>query len=103
MARSPRRRIRLVTVIGGLRCCRSRSGCPHLRRLDTSNGCQDHTVLPYASAPFVSAPVDRSRARPALQPPRATTLPRPPLPAPTFVTMANAPLTGRDGDHTQMI
>ena len=25
----------------------------NLRRLDTSNGCQDHTVLPYASAPFV--------------------------------------------------
>src|SRR3981081_874400 len=24
----------------------------NLRRLDTSNGCQDHTVLPYASAPF---------------------------------------------------
>ena len=23
------------------------------RQLDTSNGCQDHTVLPYASAPFV--------------------------------------------------
>ena len=27
-----------------------------LRQLDTSNGCQDHTVLPYASAPFVCAP-----------------------------------------------
>src|SRR4030088_1404832 len=26
-----------------------------LRELDTSNGCQDHTVLPYASAPFVCA------------------------------------------------
>ena len=25
----------------------------NLRQLDTSNGCQDHTVLPYASAPFV--------------------------------------------------
>jgi hypothetical protein len=22
-------------------------------KLDTSNGCQDHTVLPYASSPFV--------------------------------------------------
>jgi hypothetical protein len=28
---------------------------------------------------------------------------RPPLPAPTFVTMANAPLTGRDGGNTQVI
>src|SRR5260370_5703330 len=27
-----------------------------LRRLDTSNACQDHTVLPSAHAPFVSAP-----------------------------------------------
>jgi hypothetical protein len=27
--------------------------CENLRRLDTSNGCQDHTVLPSASASFV--------------------------------------------------
>jgi len=33
--------------------CRARLGSKNLRRLDTSNGCQDHTVLPYASAPFV--------------------------------------------------
>jgi hypothetical protein len=46
---SPRRRIRLVTVIGGLRFCRARLGSQHLRRFDTSNGCQDHTVLPYAA------------------------------------------------------
>jgi hypothetical protein len=26
---------------------------PASARLDTSNGCQDHTLLPYASAPFV--------------------------------------------------
>jgi hypothetical protein len=32
-----------------------------LRRLDTSNGCQDHTVLPYALAPFVLRAVARSR------------------------------------------
>jgi len=41
----------------------------NLRQLDTSNGCQDHTVLPYAIAPFVYAPVDRSRGpktRPAI-------------------------------------
>ena len=48
-----------------------------LRQLDTSNGCQDHTVLPYASAPFVRAPVIahgdqsalRSLARPTLSRP----------------------------------
>ena len=53
---APRRRIRLVTVVGGLRFCRTRLGSQNLRRLDTSNGCQDHTVLPSALAPFVCAP-----------------------------------------------
>jgi len=38
----------------------------------------------------------RTRARPANTTTRPT-LPRPPRPAPTFVTMANAPLPGRDG------
>src|ERR1700730_2957775 len=33
----------------------------HLRGLDISNGCQDHTTSPYASAPFVCTPVDRSQ------------------------------------------
>jgi hypothetical protein len=42
--RSPRRRIRLVTVVGGLKVCCARSGPQNLRRLDTSNGCQDHTA-----------------------------------------------------------
>ena len=32
---------------------KARLGSNNLRQLDTSNGCQDHTVLPYASAPFV--------------------------------------------------
>jgi hypothetical protein len=37
------------------------------RQLDTSNGCQNHTVLPYASAPFVLRAVNRSReTRPAI-------------------------------------
>jgi len=30
--------------------------CENLRRLDTSNGCQDHTVLPSALASFVCTP-----------------------------------------------
>jgi len=34
----------------------ARSGFANLRQLDTSNWCQDHTVLPYGSAPFVCAP-----------------------------------------------
>ena len=30
------------------------------RQLDTSHGCQDHTVLPYAITPFVLRAVNRS-------------------------------------------
>ena len=51
--RSPRRRIRLVTVADGLKDCRNPVGSTPLRQLDTSNGCQDHTALPYAASPVV--------------------------------------------------
>src|SRR6185437_7663774 len=44
---SPRRRIRLVTVVGGCKRHFSPVGSKDHRRLGTSNGCQDHTVLPY--------------------------------------------------------
>src|ERR1700736_3696983 len=71
ITRSPRRRIRLVTVIGELTEYPRPVGPTLLRRLDTSNGCQNHTVLPYATTPFVCAPFDRSRVwlnpQPALQ------------------------------------
>jgi hypothetical protein len=50
---SPRRRIRLVTVAAGLMAEAIRSDRSHHRQLGTSNGCRNHTVLPYASAPFV--------------------------------------------------
>jgi hypothetical protein len=53
MPRSPRRRIRLVTVADGLKDCLNPVGSTRLRQLDTSNGCQDHTVLPYAASPVV--------------------------------------------------
>src|SRR6185437_2250162 len=49
MPGSPRRRIRLASVAGGLKDCSDPVGSTYLRRLDTSNGCQDHTVLPYAA------------------------------------------------------
>jgi hypothetical protein len=69
--RSPRRRIRLVTVVGELTEYPRPVGPTLLRRLDTSNGCQNHTVLPYATTPFVCAPFGRSRVwlnpKPALQ------------------------------------
>ena len=47
---SPRRRIRLVTVADGLKDCLNPVGSTRLRQLYTSNGCQDHTVLPYAAS-----------------------------------------------------
>ncbi len=90
---SPRRRIRLVTVAAGLMAGRIRlDRCRH-RQLDTSNGRQDHTVLPYASASFVLRAAFAHGKPPCKHISRAT-LPRPPQPVPTFVTMANAPLSG---------
>jgi hypothetical protein len=50
---SPRRRIHLVTVAAGLMTDNIRLDRYRHRQLDISNGCQDHTVLPYASTPFV--------------------------------------------------
>ena len=47
---------------------RARLGPTNLRGLGASNGCQDHTVLPYAkTTPFVLRAVVHSRARPALR------------------------------------
>jgi hypothetical protein len=68
MPRSPRRRIRLVTVAAGLIARRIRLDRFRHRQLGTSNGCRDHAVLPYATTPFVCAPVVRSQAqaRPAI-------------------------------------
>jgi hypothetical protein len=50
MPRSPRRRIRLVTVAAGLMAIPIRSDRGRHRQLGTSNGCRDHTVLPYAES-----------------------------------------------------
>ena len=94
---SPRRRIRFASVTGGLKVL-AKPGwiSQNLRRLDTSNGCQDHTALPSASAPFVGA-------RPSLtglNPPCENLLARPALcghrsPHPTSVTIAIRPSCGR--------
>jgi hypothetical protein len=67
MARSPRRRIRLATVAGELMARTPGWAAADLRRLDTSNGCQDHTLLPSASAPFVlRAWIAHGTTRPAI-------------------------------------
>src|SRR5258707_3884479 len=59
--RSPRRRIRLVTVVDELTAYPRPVGPTCLRQLDTSNGCRNHTTSPYATTPFVCAPFNRSR------------------------------------------
>ena len=45
----------------GLMARQARLSPTYLRGLDTSNGCQNHTLLPYASAPFVLRAVNRSQ------------------------------------------
>ena len=50
MPRSPRSRIPLASVADGLAIDRSPVGPDNLHRLDTSNGCQDHAVLPSAAS-----------------------------------------------------
>src|SRR2546427_39616 len=53
LARSSRRRIPLASVAAGLTADRTRLDSINLRQLDTSNGCQNHTLLPYAITPLV--------------------------------------------------
>ena len=81
--------------------CRSPVGPTHLRWLDISNGCQDHTVLPYATSAVRLRAVNRSRD----QPRPATTLRADAAAStashPAFVTIAKRPScrerTGRAG------
>jgi hypothetical protein len=95
---SPRRRILVVTVADGLKDCLNPVGSTRLRQLDTSNGCQDHTVLPYASASFRLRALDRSQTevRPAITSTRPT-LSRPPLPVPRSRRWPTPLLSGQDG------
>src|ERR1700744_3577736 len=76
----------VLSLVTGLVCHhRPREALASLKNLTPASGRQDHTTSPYATAPFVRA-----------QKKRATTLPRPPHPAPTLVTTADAPCgTGR--------
>ena len=99
MPRSPRRRIRLVTVAAGLMASSIRSDRRRHRQLGTSNGCRDHTVLPYATrlrqvaspglVPFRRSlgETGNSAVRPArccslTETALRTSLPRPTLPRP---------------------
>jgi hypothetical protein len=53
MARSPWRRIPLASIAAGLTAERTRLDSNSLCQLDTSHGCQNHTLLPYATTPLV--------------------------------------------------
>ena len=75
----------------------TRSGVLRLHRLDTSNGCQDHTALPYAIASLVWRAFI-AHGKPPCDVPRATTLPRPPHPAPNVRDDGQRPsVRARDG------
>jgi hypothetical protein len=67
--------------------------------LTPASGRQDHTTSPSAAIVSRQRAVDRSQIpkNPPCHHVARPTLPRPPHPIPTFVTMANAPLVGRDG------
>ena len=99
---SPRRRILFVTVASGLRLVQARLGRRISAALGTSNGCQDHTVLPYATSavrPARREPLTSRKARPAitLRADAAASTASPPA----FVTIAIRPScrerTGRAG------
>ena len=53
MPRSPWRRIRLASIAAGLMAQLIRLDRSRHRQLSISHGCQDHTVLPYATPAFV--------------------------------------------------
>ena len=76
--------------------CLSPVGPTRLRRLSTSNGCQNHTVLPYATTPFVCAPfaAHGSFANPPCDHITRLTPPRPPHPIPTFGDDGQRPFLG---------
>jgi hypothetical protein len=100
IARSPRRRIRFVTVADGLRFCQTRLGLHNLRQLGISNGCRNHTSSPYAATSFVCAPFDRSRVwlnpEPALQFTCAPNAAASTASNPASVTIAIRPSVGSD-------
>ena len=79
---SPRRRIRLVTVAAGLMAVPIRSDRGRHRQLGTSNGCRDHTVLPYAESAVRPARRLIAHERLALRHRFAPTPLRPPHPLP---------------------
>jgi hypothetical protein len=95
---SPWRRIRLASIAGELTARIARSGFANLRRLDASNGRQNHTALPSAfHAVRRRAAFAHEQAHPA-KTCCAPGMPRPPLPAPNVRDDRDTPLLwARDG------
>ena len=74
-------------------------GPTRLRRLDTSNGCQDHTASPYAVSIVRLRAVRRSRAyQPALPSPGSPDAAASTASRPASVTIAIRPSVGWDGE-----
>ena len=100
MPRSPRRRIPFVTVASRIDDAPSTGWVDASPlKLDRSNDGQDHTVLPYASAPFigtrlVSTHGVRLNPLPALRITSAPTLPASTASRPAFATTYDRPLSG---------
>ena len=101
---SPRRRIRLVTVAAGLIAETIRLDHIGHRQLGTSNGCRDHTVLPYATTPFVFRAIAAHEVQLTLRPPCAPTLPRHSIPSRVRDDSRSAPLAGKGwGELVELI
>jgi hypothetical protein len=92
MPRSPRRRVPFCHRRQRIRTCLSPVGPTHLRWLDISNGCQDHTVLPYATNAVRLRAANRSRIkRSALRFPSRADAVASTASRPAFVTIAIRP------------
>jgi hypothetical protein len=96
--RSPRRRIRSCHRRLRIEVLPARLSRQFLRKLGISNGCQDHTASPYASAPSSCTPFIAHEVHLALRPLARLTLSRPPHPGPNVRDDRETPLLwARDG------
>ncbi|MEH2535237.1 hypothetical protein V1277_005462 [Bradyrhizobium sp. AZCC 1588] len=93
----------LASIAAGLMAHSIRSVRMRHRQLGTSHGCQDHTVLPYASAPYVLRAVFAHGSMPPCEQPLAPDAAASTASRPTFVTMANAPLVGTGRRNLRLI
>jgi hypothetical protein len=85
----------IVTVAGGLRLVRTRSGRLTSANLTPAPGRQDHTTSPSANSVVVSSPLMAHRLKPALPSHRAPDAARVHrIPRPTSVTIAKRPSEG---------